>query len=50
MRWMIRRDMPEVVAIAATANKPTWVEEDFLRALRQGYDRPFSAAITSTSA
>lgn len=32
-RWMIRRDMPEVVAIEAATPLP-WSEEDYLRVLR----------------
>jgi ribosomal-protein-alanine N-acetyltransferase len=35
IRWMIRRDMPEVVAIEEDAFKFPWAEEDFLRCLRR---------------
>lgn len=34
VRWMIRRDMPEVLSIEASLSHP-WTEEDFLRCLRQ---------------
>jgi len=35
IRWMIRRDMPEVLS-AESENAPfSWTEEDFLRCLRQ---------------
>ncbi|ADB17214.1 ribosomal-protein-alanine acetyltransferase [Pirellula staleyi DSM 6068] len=35
IRWMIRRDMPEVLAIEAGAFEFPWCEEDFIRCLRQ---------------
>jgi ribosomal-protein-alanine N-acetyltransferase len=35
IRWMIRRDMPEVLAIEASSFEFPWVEEDFIRCLRQ---------------
>ncbi len=35
IRWMIRRDMPEVLAIERSDNPFYWSEEDFLRCLRQ---------------
>lgn len=35
IRWMIRRDMPEVLAIDAAGYNEPWLEEDFLRVLRQ---------------
>jgi len=35
IRWMIRRDMPEVVDIERAAFPNPWVEDDFLRCLRQ---------------
>lgn len=36
IRWMIRRDMPEVLEIEkATFRDDAWQEEDFLRSLRQ---------------
>lgn len=35
VRWMIRRDLPEVLAIEAASFEFAWSEEDFLRALRQ---------------
>ena len=35
IRWMIRRDMPEVLAIEGQSFEFPWSEEDFLRCLRQ---------------
>jgi len=35
VRWMIRRDMPEVAAIEREAFEFPWSEEDFTRCLRQ---------------
>ena len=35
VRWMIRRDMPEVLEIEQASFEFSWTEEDFLRALRQ---------------
>lgn len=35
VRWMIRRDMPEVLQIERSSNEYPWEEEDFLRTLRQ---------------
>lgn len=35
IRWMIRRDMPEVLAIEQDSSDHAWSEEDFLRCLRQ---------------
>lgn len=35
VRWIIRRDMPEVVAIEKESFEFPWSEEDFLRCLRQ---------------
>ncbi|HEV3236647.1 MAG TPA: ribosomal protein S18-alanine N-acetyltransferase [Gemmataceae bacterium] len=35
IRWMIRRDMPEVLQIEQTSFDFSWTEEDFLRCLRQ---------------
>ena len=35
IRWMIRRDMPEVRAIEASSFEFPWSEEDFIRCLRQ---------------
>ena len=35
VRWMIRRDMPEVVAIEREAFEFPWSEDDFTRCLRQ---------------
>jgi len=35
IRWMIRRDMPEVLAIEADSFEFPWLEEDFIRCLRQ---------------
>jgi ribosomal-protein-alanine N-acetyltransferase len=35
IRWMIRRDMPEVLAIEHTSFEFPWCEEEFLRRLRQ---------------
>jgi len=34
-RWMIRRDMPEVLAIEAEGFEFPWLEDDFIRCLRQ---------------
>lgn len=35
IRWMIRRDMPEVLAIEHAVFDYPWCEEEFLRVLRQ---------------
>lgn len=35
IRWMIRRDMPEVLHIEQESYDYPWMEEDFLRCLRQ---------------
>jgi [ribosomal protein S18]-alanine N-acetyltransferase len=35
IRWMIRRDMPEVLAIEEQCFEFPWSEEDFVRCLRQ---------------
>jgi [ribosomal protein S18]-alanine N-acetyltransferase len=35
IRWMIRRDMPEVLNIEQQSFEYAWTEEDFLRCLRQ---------------
>ena len=35
IRWMIRRDMPEVLAIEHESFEFPWREEDFIRCLRQ---------------
>ncbi len=35
IRWMIRRDMPEVLAIENASFEFPWLEEDFIRCLRQ---------------
>jgi ribosomal-protein-alanine N-acetyltransferase len=35
IRWMIRRDMPEVLQIESESFDHAWTEEDFLRCLRQ---------------
>lgn len=35
IRWMIRRDMPEVMAIENQSFKFPWSEEDFIRCLQQ---------------
>ena len=35
IRWMIRRDMVEVLATEAASFDQAWTEEDFLRCLRQ---------------
>src|SRR5437868_10610412 len=35
IRWMIRRDMPEVINIEQQSFEYAWTEEDFLRCLRQ---------------
>jgi len=34
-RWLIRRDMPEVLAIETAGFEFPWSEEDFIRCLRQ---------------
>lgn len=36
VRWLIRRDMPEVIAIEKESFEFPWLEKDFLRCLRQG--------------
>ena len=35
IRWMIRRDMPEVLDIEASSFEFPWADEDFVRCLRQ---------------
>jgi ribosomal-protein-alanine N-acetyltransferase len=35
IRWMIRRDMPEVLGIEHASYEYPWCEEEFLRVLRQ---------------
>ena len=35
VRWMIRRDMPEVLGIEQQAFEFPWSDEDFTRCLRQ---------------
>lgn len=35
IRWMIRRDMPEVLAIESHSFEFPWSEDDFIRCLRQ---------------
>jgi len=35
IRWMIRRDMPEVLDIERSSFEFPWFEEDFIRCLRQ---------------
>lgn len=35
IRWMIRRDMPEVLATESMSFEFPWSEEDFIRCLRQ---------------
>ncbi|MFA7254092.1 MAG: GNAT family N-acetyltransferase [Patescibacteria group bacterium] len=35
IRWMLRRDMPEVLAIERTEFEFPWSEDDFVRSLRQ---------------
>jgi ribosomal-protein-alanine N-acetyltransferase len=35
IRWMIRRDMPEVLAIESESFEFPWSEDDFIRCLRQ---------------
>ncbi len=35
IRWMIRRDMPEVLAIEATSFEFPWLDDDFVRTLRR---------------
>ena len=35
IRWMIRRDMPEVLGVERESFEFPWLEEDFIRCLRQ---------------
>ena len=35
IRWMIRRDMPQVLEIESNRQPSAWTEDDFLRVLRQ---------------
>jgi ribosomal-protein-alanine N-acetyltransferase len=35
IRWMIRRDLPDVMAIETASFEHTWTDDDFLRCLRQ---------------
>src|SRR5580765_7631898 len=35
IRWMIRRDMPEVLQAEQLSFEYSWTEEDFLKCLRQ---------------
>ncbi len=35
IRWMIRRDMPEVLDVESQSFEFPWLEEDFIRCLRQ---------------
>src|ERR1700744_4844016 len=35
IRWMIRRDMPEVLTTELASFEYAWTEDDFLRCLRQ---------------
>jgi ribosomal-protein-alanine N-acetyltransferase len=35
IRWMNRRDMPEVLAIEQASNDEPWAEDDFLKCLRE---------------
>lgn len=35
IRWMIRRDMPEVLGIEGESFEFPWLEDDFIRCLRQ---------------
>ena len=35
IRWMIRRDMPEVLQIEGESYMQRWTEDDFMRCLRQ---------------
>ena len=35
IRWMIRRDMPEVLNIESSSFEFPWLEDDFVRCLRQ---------------
>ena len=35
IRWMIRRDMPEVLAIEGESFEFPWLEDDYIRCLRQ---------------
>lgn len=38
IRWMVRRDMPEVYAIERYCFEFPWPDEDFIRAMRQSYN------------
>jgi ribosomal-protein-alanine N-acetyltransferase len=35
LRWMIRRDMPDIMGIELASFEYSWTEDDFLRCLRQ---------------
>lgn len=35
IRWLIRRDMPEVIGIESNSFEFSWSEDDFIRCLRQ---------------
>ena len=35
IRWMIRRDMPDVLGIESNCFEFSWTEDDFIRCLRQ---------------
>ncbi len=35
IRWMIRRDMPDIMGIELASFEYSWTEDDFLRCLRQ---------------
>src|SRR5438874_13513583 len=35
IRWMVRRDMPEVMVTERASFEYSWTEDDFLRCLRQ---------------
>lgn len=35
IRWMIRRDLPEILTIEAASFEFPWLEEDFIKCLRQ---------------
>ena len=46
IRWMIRRDMPEILAIEDESFEFPWIEGDFIRCLRQ---RTASAWLPNTT-
>jgi ribosomal-protein-alanine N-acetyltransferase len=49
IRWMIRRDMPAVLAIEKASFEFPWFEEDFVRSLRQRNCLGMVATLSSTT-